>query len=60
MKEGDENEEVGSYDDAESKSNDTIINTLEEKPRKGLDEESAEETINSKQDNLHSSPEMKD
>ena len=60
VKEDDENEEVGSYDDAESKSNDTIINTLEDKPRKGSDEESAEETINSKQDNMNSSPEMKD
>ena len=60
VKEGDENEEVGSYDDVESKSNDTIINTLEDKPRKESNEEATGETSNSKHDTLNLSPEMKD
>ena len=42
-------DEVGSYDDAESKSNDTIINALEENPKKVLNEETNEESTTTKQ-----------
>ena len=51
VKEDDQNaDEVGSYDDAESKSNDTIINTLDDKSKNGLNQDTNEKEMTSNED----------
>ena len=48
VKQDDQNaDEVGSYDDAESKSNDTIINTLDDKSKNVLNEDTNEKDMTS-------------
>ena len=49
-------DEVGIYDDAESKSNDTIINTLEDRSKNGLYEDTNEKIMSSNEDTQNVSP----
>ena len=61
VKEDNQNDdEVGSYDDAESKSNDTIINTLEDRSKNGLNEETNEQIMTSNEGTQNFSPNSQD
>ena len=56
VKQDDQNaDEVGSYDDAESKSNDTIINTLDDKSKNVLNEDTNEKDMTSNEGTQNSS-----